>query len=77
MAISHVHASADVVTQAAQQPKKPTQTQGTAQPNSSTKIEQKPAQVAQTIQAQTTNQAPKPVPNSQGQTTGTILNATA
>jgi len=77
MAISSVHPSTDSVTQALAQSKKAATTQ---QPPSATTLNTAhPTQtksVQHSNQAQTT-QAPKPVVNSQGQTTGKIVNATA
>jgi len=78
MAISSVHTSTDSVTQAIAQSKKSATTQqpqGTATLNNN-------AHTGQTAQAQqasqtATTQAPKPVVNSQGQTTGKVINATA
>jgi hypothetical protein len=78
MAISPVHTSTDSVTQAIAQSKKSATTQqpqGTATLNNNDHTGQT-RQVQQANQTATV-QAPKPVVNSQGQTTGKIVNATA
>lgn len=80
MAITPVNTSTDAATQAVQQPKKNIQTPqppASNQANSASKLHQQPSNVAKQVQAHSTTQAPKPVPNGQGQTTGKIVNATA
>jgi hypothetical protein len=73
MAIQPVNSSPDPATLAAQQAQKTTQ----AQQTQATRAHNAANQAQQTKPVQQQTQAPKPVPNSQGQTTGQILNATA
>ncbi len=78
MAISSVHPTTDSVTQAIAQSKKTATTQQTQSTTTANKpthpVQTKTVQQAKEVQ---TTPAPKPVVNSQGQTTGQIVNATA
>jgi hypothetical protein len=73
MAIQPVHSSPDPATLAAQQAQKTAQTQQSQANRAATDANK----THQTKTVQPQSQAPKPVVNSQGQTTGKILNATA
>jgi len=72
----------NTVTQAISQPKHSTPSQHQhVTPNTGTgatsTLQQKPTHVADLSPTQTATPAPKPVPNSQGQTTGQIVHTTA
>jgi hypothetical protein len=83
MAISLTNTSADGATQAVQQLKKNTQTQQllatqtTTETNNARQAQHHTKVAQQQAQAQKVAAPPKPVPNSQGQTTGKIVNVTA
>ena len=83
MAITPVHSSTDAVAQAVQQPKNNTQTQHSQANSAATAANNVHHSQSQAVASQqkaalqSVAQAPKPVVNSQGQTTGKIINATA
>jgi hypothetical protein len=78
MAITPVQSSSDAATQAVQQPKKHTPTHQAQQTQTaSASTETATARQTQRPAPAQAPETPKPVVNTQGQTTGKIVNATA
>lgn len=83
MAITPMHSSADAATRAVEQSKNNTHThqsqgnQAAAKANNARQAPHVTQHAQPQAPAQKATTTPKPVPNSQGQTTGTIVDATA